>query len=209
MTETVDARGLACPQPVILTRNALRESAVVLAIVDNETAQLNVTRMAEKSGAKVNTEERENGTYLHIIQGEVTQVSTASRVSTLGVVETTPQPAAAPAGGPLVVTVPSEFMGRGDEELGHILIRGFFHALGEVEPLLDTIIFYNSGVKLVVQGSLVLEDLEGLHGRGVEILACGTCLGHYELKENVAVGEISNMYTIAEILLSAGKVVSL
>jgi len=37
--------------------------------------------------------------------------------------------------------------------LGQILIRGFFHTLGEVEPLPDTIIFFNSGVKLVVEGS--------------------------------------------------------
>jgi selenium metabolism protein YedF len=120
-----------------------------------------------------------------------------------------PQPAEAAAGEPLVVTIPSEFMGRGDEELGHILIRGFFHTLGEVAPMPDAIIFFNSGVKLVVEGSPVLEDLHELCGRGVAILACGTCLGHYELKDRVAVGEVSNMYTIAEMLLGAGKVVSL
>ena len=62
---------------------------------------------------------------------------------------------------------------------------------------------------MVVEGSQVLKDIQSLCGRGVEILACGTCLGHYELKDQVAVGEISNMYTIAEILLGAGKVVSL
>jgi selenium metabolism protein YedF len=100
-------------------------------------------------------------------------------------------------------------MGRGDEELGHILIRGFFHTLGEVEPLPDTIIFLNSGVKLVVEGSPVLGDLVALCEQGIEVLACGTCLGHYGLKEKVAVGEVSNMYTIAETMLGAGKVVSL
>jgi selenium metabolism protein YedF len=100
-------------------------------------------------------------------------------------------------------------MGRGDEQLGQILVRGFFHALGEVQPLPDTIIFLNSGVKLTVTGSPVLEDLRALRARGVEILACGTCLGHYGLKEQIAVGEVSNMYAIAETLLNAGKVVSL
>ena len=69
--------------------------------------------------------------------------------------------------------------------------------------------FFNSGVKLVAEGSPVLEDLQDLRGRDVEILACGTCLGHYESKEKVAVGEISNMYTIAETMLGAGKVVNL
>jgi selenium metabolism protein YedF len=145
----------------------------------------------------VQTEEREDGIYLYITQeGDPLE-------------ETALQPADAPAGGPLVVTIPSEFMGRGDAELGHILIRSFFHTLGEVAPLPDTIIFFNSGVKLVVEGSPVLEDLQDLCGRAVEILACGTCLGYYELKEKVAVGEVSNMYTIAEKLLGAGKVISL
>ena len=78
-----------------------------------------------------------------------------------------------------------------------------------VEPLPETIILFNSGVRLVVEGSPVLEDLQDLCGRGVEILACGTCLGYYELKERIAVGEVSNMYTIAEVILGVGKVVSL
>jgi selenium metabolism protein YedF len=197
MTKTVDARGLACPQPVILTRNALQETDGVITIVDNETAQHNVTRMAEKTGATVKTEQREGGIYLHITKGGIP------------LEEVTPQPAAVPGGGPLVVAVPSEIMGRGDAELGHILIRGFFHTLGEVEPLPDTLIFFNSGVKLAIEGSPVLEDLQELCGRGVKILACGTCLGYYELKEKIAVGEVSNMYDIAETLLGAAKVVSL
>jgi selenium metabolism protein YedF len=198
MAKTVDARGLPCPQPVIMTRNALRESDAVTTIVDNETARHNVTRMAERGGCTVQVEEREDGIYLYITQGEIPQEEVA------------PQPTVTPAGGSLVLVVPSEFMGRGDyTELGHILIRGFFHTLSEVEPLPDTVIFFNSGVKLVVEGSPVLEDLRALRKLGVEILACGTCLGYYELKEKVAVGEVSNMYTIVETMLRAGKVVSL
>jgi selenium metabolism protein YedF len=197
MSKIVDARGLACPQPVILTRNALQESDAVTTIVDNETARGNVSRLAAKQGCQVDVEEREDGFYLHLTKGEKL------------VEETAPQPLSAPASGPLVLTVPSDIMGRGDEELGGILVRAFFHTLGEVEPLPQTIIFFNSGVKLVVEGSPVLEDLQALQAQGVEILACGTCLGHYELKDKVAIGEVSNMYTIAETLLSAGKVVSL
>jgi len=55
----------------------------------------------------------------------------------------------------------------------------------------------------------VLEDLEALGKRGVGILACGTCLGHFGLKDKLAVGEVSNMYSIAETLLAAGNVVAL
>jgi selenium metabolism protein YedF len=197
MSKTVDARGLACPQPVILTRNALQESDAVTTIVDNETAKSNVSRMAAKQGCQVDVEEREDGIYVHLTKGEE-----AAK-------ETEALPLAAPASGPLVLTVPSDIMGRGDEELGGILVRAFFHTLGEVKPLPDAIIFFNSGVKLVVEGSPVVEDLQALKTRGIEILACGTCLGHFELKDKVAVGEVSNMYTIAETLLGAGKVVSL
>jgi len=181
-----------------MTRNALQESSEVMTIVDNETAQHNVTRMAEKAGCKVRVEKRDDGIYLHIARKGVP------------LEEAAPQAASAPTTGPLVLVIPSEFMGRGEHpELGQILMRGFFHTLGEVEPLPDTIIFFNSGVKLVVEGSPVVEDLQALRERGVEILACGTCLGYYELKEKVAVGEVSNMYTIAETMLRAGKVVSL
>ena len=196
MTTVVDARGLPCPQPVIMTRNALKENNAVMTIVDNETAQHNVTRIVEKSGGTVQVEKRNDGTYLHIAREDRPFEGTRS------------QPVPTPSGGPLVLVVPSEFMGRGDAELGRILIRGFFHTLGEVEPLPDTVIFFNSGVKMVVEGSPVLEDLQALCDQGVEILACGTCLGYYELKDRVVVGEVSNMYTIAEMLLGAGKVVA-
>ena len=68
MPKTVDARGLACPQPVILTRAALQESDAVLTIVDNDTARQNVTRMAEKAGCVVQAEQRADGIYLSIGQ---------------------------------------------------------------------------------------------------------------------------------------------
>jgi intracellular sulfur oxidation DsrE/DsrF family protein len=64
-------------------------------------------------------------------------------------------------------------------------------------------------VKLVVEGSPVVDDLLELSERGVEILACGTCLDYHELKDQVAVGVVSNMYTIAETILGAGKVINL
>jgi selenium metabolism protein YedF len=192
----VDARGLACPQPVIMTRTALQECDAVVTIVDNRTAQHNVTRMAEKSGCTVRVEEREDGVYLHILR------------SAQPAGEPAPTPPVSPSGGPLVLVISNEHMGHGEAELGHILIRAFFHTLNEVEPLPDTIIFFNSGVRLVVEDSPVLEDLRSLSEQGVEILACGTCLQYYNLKDKIAVGEVSNMMTIAETMLRAGRLVS-
>lgn len=199
--QTVDARGFACPQPVIMTRKALQQADEVLIIVDNPTAQHNVTGMAEKAGYVVRVDHRGDGIYLHIAKGHVA--------------ESVPAPAAAPrqavsVAGPLVLVIPSEFMGRGEHaELGSVLMRSFLHTLGEIDPLPATIILLNSGVKLVVEGSPVVEDLQALCARGVEVLACGTCLGYYNLKDKVAVGQVSNMYTIAETMFKAGKVVHL
>ena len=102
-----------------------------------------------------------------------------------------------------------ELMGRGDAELGSILIRAFFHTLGEVDPVPDTIIFLNTGVRLACEGSVVRDDLRALEADGIEMLACGTCLGYFELKEKLAVGQVSNMYDIAETMLRAGKIVHL
>ncbi len=188
---TVDARGQACPQPVILTRNALSQASEVLVIVDNATAQENVSRMAEKSGHSVEAEHREDGTYLHIVR----------TTSQLGRVELE-------AGKNAVILVGGDTLGRGEAELGSILVRAFMHTLTEVEPLPSTIIFINTGVRLVAEGSKVLEDLRALCDRGIEVLACGTCLKYYGLIDQVAVGQVSNMYTIAESLLRADSVIS-
>ncbi len=111
--------------------------------------------------------------------------------------------------GPLVVAVSGDTMGRGDDELGQVLIRSFLHTLIEADPRPDTLIFFNSGVRLAVEGSQSLDDLRTLSGQGVQMLLCGTCLGHFGLKERVAVGEISNMYAISETMLQAEKVINL
>lgn len=203
MSKAVDARGLPCPQPVILTRKALQDRAALITIVDNETSQHNVTRMAEKAGYGVRAEQQADGIYLHIAREDGSMAEAHPQASVL-------QAPAPSRSSPLVLVIHSEFMGHGEhDELGHILIRGFLHTLGEVEPVPDSIIFYNSGVKLVTHRSPVLQDLETLQQQGVEILACGTCLEYYNLKAQVAVGDVSNMYTIAETILQAGKVVNL
>ena len=198
MSKVVDCRGLACPQPVIQSKKAMAEADEVTTIVDNATAMSNVSRMAAREGFTVETEEKDDGLYLHMSKTSDPSAESAVVTASTG-----------GAAGPTVVLIPNDGMGRGDDELGGILIRSFLHTLEEVEPLPDTIIFLNAGVKLTVQGSLVLEDLEALEQRGVEVLACGTCLGHFGLKDRIVVGQVSNMYSIAEALLGAGSVVAL
>jgi selenium metabolism protein YedF len=198
MATIVDARGLACPQPVIRTRKAMRRADQVVTLVDNDIALTNVSGMAERAGWRV-----------HVVpQGDEYRIE-LDRGEALSEPEPLPVGRADVSGDPLVLVVSSDKMGRGEAELGQILIRSFFHTLGEVEPRPQTILFFNTGVKLACEGSPVLEDLTALEAAGVELLACGTCLGYFELKGELAVGRISNMYDLAETMLRAGKVVNL
>ena len=193
MAITIDARGLACPHPVVLTKKALEEAEEVTTIVDNETAKENVSRLAASQGCQVSIEEKEGGIYLHLTK-------TATRLE---------ESLVTPVSGSTLLLIASNSLGRGDEELGDILMRSFIHTLGEVTPKPNRIIFINSGVKLVAKGSEVIDDLHALKDQGIEILACGTCLGYYNLKEAVEVGQVSNMYDITSALLQAGKIIAI
>jgi selenium metabolism protein YedF len=176
----------------------MQQAEQVVTLVDNETARTNVSRMAAKAGWQVEV----------VPQGDEFRIEMAKAA-------TAPQAQPLPVGkaealdGPLVLVVSADVMGRGEAELGNILVRSFFHTLGEVEPLPQTIVFFNAGVKLACEGSQVLDDLCALEEAEIEMLVCGTCLGYYELTEKLAAGQVSNMYDIAETLLRARKVVHL
>jgi len=193
MGKVVDARGLECPQPVVLTNRALEESDEVTTIVDNEVAKENVSRLARSKAFRVDIKEKDAIFYLYVTRESSKTERTTEKVLT----------------GTTILLIASDSLGRGSEELGQLLMRSFLHTLEEVSPLPNRIICLNSGVKLVVEGSLVLDDLRALEKKGIEILACGTCLGYYEIKDKTAVGQISNMYDIASSLLGAEKIIEL
>jgi selenium metabolism protein YedF len=194
----VDARGLPCPQPVIQTRKAMQRVNQIVTLVDSETSMTNVTRMAEKEGWQVNLVPQDDEYRIELARGDTLLQAEPMTVGRAEVVS-----------GPLVLVVSSDIMGRGEAELGSILVRGFFHTLGEVQPVPQRIILFNTGVRLACTGSPVLDDLRALEDSGIEMLVCGTCLNYFELTEQLAVGQVSNMYDIAETMLNAGKVVNL
>ena len=109
--------------------------------------------------------------------------------------------------GNTVVAVSSATMGHGNDELGKALMKGFIYALSQLEELPRTILFYNGGAHLTVEGSASLEDLKTMEAQGVEIMTCGTCLDFYGLKDKLAVGTVTNMYSIVETLSKASKVI--
>lgn len=106
------------------------------------------------------------------------------------------------------IVINKDSMGIGSEELGKKLIASFFRKLWSLEDKPAKIIFFNSGVRLICEGSNCLESLHELAEAGVDILACGTCLNFFELKEKVNVGRVSNMEEIALAMLQSDSVIT-
>ena len=195
----VDARGDACPLPVVKAKKAIAElngAGEVEVLVDNEIAVQNLTKMAQQKGYASKAEKLAEREY--------------SVLFTVGdaPAEAEEVPVCAPdARTDTVVVIASDQMGDGAEELGKTLLKAFVFSLTQQDKLPKTILFYNGGAYLTCEGSPMLEDLKALEAEGVEIVTCGTCLNFYGLTEKLQVGTVTNMYVIAEKMLNAGNVV--
>ncbi|MCL2234835.1 MAG: sulfurtransferase-like selenium metabolism protein YedF [Defluviitaleaceae bacterium] len=109
----------------------------------------------------------------------------------------------------IVVAISGDSMGKGSEDLGKILVKGFIRTLAEQDTAPSAIIFFNSGAHLTAKGSNALDDLKQLEEKGAEILTCGTCIDYYELDKQPEAGSVTNMYEISKRLLSADSVVNI
>jgi len=107
---------------------------------------------------------------------------------------------------PKVFLVQSEELGRGDRRLGLMLMANFLRLLGETEDKPSSLIFLNTGVKLVCKGSEVLDHLKRLEEQGVEILACTTCLEYFDLLDNLEVGKPTTMLKSIQSMLDCNVV---
>ena len=178
----VDARGDACPIPVVKAKHAIEElsgAGQVEVLVDNEIAVQNLTKMAEQKGYQSSAKKLADQEYQVIFTvGEQTEEEKAQ------------------AGAGCEACIP-------DSRTDTVVVI----ALTQQDNLPKTILFYNGGASLTCEGSPMLEDLKTLEAEGVEILTCGTCLNFYGLTEKLAVGGVTNMYVIAEKMLGAGNVV--
>jgi selenium metabolism protein YedF len=192
MAKTIDAKGLACPQPVLLTKKALGEENNVTVTVDNEPAVANITRLGKTMGCTLHIDKREDGTFQIHLSRDADKIPYAPLDLSC-------------ATGPLVIAISSDRMGRGDDELGYVLMRSFIHTILSLEPLPHTVIFYNTGVKLTVKDSESLDDLKEIEKKGIAVIVCGTCLNYFGITKNLSVGVISNMYDIASTMAGEGR----
>lgn len=201
----VNALGDACPIPVVKTKNAIKElggSGVVETLVDNEIAVQNLTKMANQKGYGVKSEKLAPNQFKVIMSIEGTALPSAPEEPQEEACLVRPK-----QGRNVAVVVDSPEMGQGSEELGKALMKSFFYALTQQDELPKTLLFYNGGACLTCEGSPALEDLKSLEAQGVEVLTCGTCLNFYGLTEKLQVGEVTNMYSIAEKLTGADLIV--
>ena len=192
----IDCRGKACPQPVLMAKQALEQlkEGELRVIVDNPTAHENVERFVTSQGCSVKTVKRDREVTLHIRKEALSGRKESAR--------------AVEAPRRVIVYINSHLLGVGDETLGSILMRAFLKTLLDMETRPNRLILINSGVRLASEGSEVLETLRTLSEMGVEILSCGTCLDFYGLKEKLRVGIVSNMYDIVETMSTAGRLLT-
>lgn len=203
MKKELDLRKKACPLPVIETKKVLEtlnEGDKVEVRVDNFVAVQNLNKLANSMKCTFSYDKIQEDDYLakfeitENLSGQGSQADIEIECSLDSKTNT-------------AVVLASDKMGEGDEKLGRILMKGFIYALTEQKDLPKTVILYNSGARLSAEGSDSLADLKLLESQGVEILTCGTCLNHYGLTEKLSVGSVTNMYVIAEKLMTSEKII--
>ncbi|MDR0476390.1 MAG: sulfurtransferase-like selenium metabolism protein YedF [Desulfobulbaceae bacterium] len=190
----IDARGLACPAPLLLVKEMLEQHqpGEVLVWVDNEAARENVSRFLASRGFSATSE------------GEGRDI----RIQAVKNGETVSPPSAPASARKIMVLIGSETIGAGDAELGGKLMVSFIKTLKEMGDDLWRLVFINSGVKLALAASPVLADLRAYEENGLTILACGTCLGHYGLTDQKQCGQTTNMLDIVTAMQLADKVIN-
>ncbi|MFL8674952.1 sulfurtransferase-like selenium metabolism protein YedF [Clostridioides sp. GD02404] len=200
MSIKIDARGLACPKPVINTKKELDkiEEGIVVTTVDNETAKENVLKLAKSLNCEANiVDEKENFISIEIIKGQ----NILDKQDIVDKEECKLEDTC--------IFISSDKMGLGNDELGKVLIKGFIYTLTESKPYPKYVLLVNGGVTLSAENEETIENLKILENEGVEVLSCGTCLDYYNLKDKLQVGSVTNMYTIVETLKNASNTISI
>ena len=192
---TLNMLGQPCPIPVIEAKKALKTAApgdTVTVLVDNDIARQNLAKMAAGLGHDFRHEPDADGHILAAIT-----VREDCRLMD------------EPDGSGLVAAIGRDEMGGGSEELGRTLMKSFIYALTELESPPEQILFFNGGVKLTTEGAATLDDLNTLAQKGVTINSCGACLNYYGLTEALKIGGVTNMFTIADTMARAKKLINL
>lgn len=195
----IDARGLACPAPVLQTKSVLEQEnpGSVRVFVDNAASQQNVQRFLDSRGFQTVLAQK-GADYLVTATGG-DQPLEQNETSVTADTETRK----------IMVMCATDRMGYGDDDLGRKLMVNFLRTLEEMAPDLWRLVFVNNGVKMAIDDSEVLQDLQAYEQAGLKIMVCGTCLNHFDLLERKQVGETTNMLDIITAMQLADKVITI
>lgn len=194
----LDARGLQCPKPLMMAKKELDAGCDSLLVkVSNEAAVSNLSHLAKRLGREVSAEQQ--GDFWNVSIGAGAQGETGEAAACECMVKE-----------PYAVFVGKDHVGEGDETLGKSLMKMALYTLSESGNPPAHLLFMNSGVKLVAGGDqVVVDSVSSLIAQGTEVLVCGTCLDFYGLKDQLAVGEVSNMYDILGRMQESTKTITL
>ncbi|MBP2097945.1 sulfurtransferase-like selenium metabolism protein YedF [Enterococcus rivorum] len=194
--EKINALGKPCPIPVIETKKAIRKLAgqagTIEVLVDNDIARQNIEKMATGMGIQTIYKIQENNEILVTLTVAAADELSPETKSDSG----------------FVVAFGKKTMGEGAPDLGEMLLKSYIYSLTELDTPPEHLLFFNSGAYLTSQGSDVIKDLKTLSEKGTMISTCGTCLDFYGIQQDLAIGEITNMYGISEIIAQANKVMT-
>lgn len=198
MSKFIDAKGKACPLPVIIAKKEIDSGVKFFEIeVDNKIAIENLKRLANSQGFKTIIKE-ENGNFKVNFSNGCEECEEVLN-KTLGKKSL----------GNWSIFISRETIGDGSKELGKSLMKMFIYTISEGEDLPKSILFMNGGVKVPTLNEQAVEHLKTLQDKGVELLVCGACLNFYGLEEKLGGGKISNMYDITNAMKEASKVITI
>ena len=179
----IDALGLLCPRPVILAKKLIKEEnpAEFTVLVDNEIATENLSKMADQLGydTKVEKEDKIYRVEFKKVEGKKVEQHYSKDE--------------------FIVVFSSDELGVGDEEFSKKLLEGFIYSLSEKDEVPTYVVLYNHGVMLSTINENTVSDLKKLESKGTTVLSCGLCLGNYNLKEKLKVGQVTNMDNIVDL----------
>jgi selenium metabolism protein YedF len=191
--------------PVVFAKKALAEegSSGVIVLVDNMVSVQNLEKMAKGTGCAFSYEG----------EGALYKVSITKGANTGAALKE--QAASGIEGGEKdlsrgpVVLIGADSMGRGAEDLGKILVKGFIFSLSQLNPPPEAVIFLNGGAHLTKEGANTVPDLKQLEENGSYVYTCGTCANYYKTADSLAVGSIVDMMAITNLLAKASRIITL
>lgn len=193
--KTIDTRGKLCPMPLIIFKSEIKnveQGEVVEILTDNDMACQNLTDYIEEMGLSPHKKIEDNITKITFTYSMACTIDEGKKTNKSN----------------YIIILNTDVLGTGDNDLGRILMKAFVNTIENLEQMPSKIICYNAGVKLLTEGTDTAMTLLKLQeNNNIEIMACGTCIEFYELKNKLIKHKVVNMFNILDIQSKTSKII--